>query len=88
MTKGTIIIAKGITSSDMPNVAPPRENIKNNSGSASLSSPLVFLIKAWIPASIAPVFIIIPKEPPTTKINATIPTAEPYLSPVTRPSKT
>lgn len=39
-----------------------------------------------MPASMAPVFIMIPKAPPTTSIKATIPTAEPYLSPETRPS--
>ena len=88
MTNGTITIENGITSSAIPNVAPPNEKAKNNSGKAKRSSPLVLLINAYIPASIAPVRIIIPKAPPTTRINAAIPTADPYLSPDTSPSKT
>ena len=82
-----MIIAKGMTSSAIPKVAPPSEKTKKIIGKARRSRPLVLLIKAKIPASIAPVAIIIPNDPPTTKIKATIPTAEPYLSPEAKPSK-
>ena len=88
ITNGTMTIEKGITSSAIPKVAPPNEKAKNKSGKANRSNPRVLLIKAKIPASIAPVFIMIPNAPPTTKINAAIPTAEPYLSPETNPSNT
>ncbi len=88
ITKGTMTIENGMTSSAIPKVAPPNEKAKNNNGNAKRSNPRVLLINAKIPASIAPVCMIIPNAPPTTKISAAIPTADPYLSPETNPSKT
>ncbi len=81
-------MANGRASSPIPNIAPPKENSTNSTGTNKNSFPCVLEIIFMIPASTAPVFSTIPKAPPITNKNATIPTADPHLSPLTKPSNT
>ena len=85
---GTRIITKGIDSSPMPKIAPPKENRVIKIGIRRISFPWVRSITRMIPLSTAPVRRTIPKAPPTTRIKAMIPTAVPFLSPVVMPSNT
>ncbi|MPN15525.1 hypothetical protein SDC9_162859 [bioreactor metagenome] len=87
ITIGTMIMVKGIASSPMPNTAPPSAKSAKSTGISKASVPLVLLIIFNIPASTAPVLSTMPKAPPTTNINAIMPTEVPHLSPFTRPSK-
>ena len=88
MNIGTRIITNGMASSPMPNTAPPRENSTVRIGTRKISLPFVMLMTRMIPPSTAPVLSTIPNDPPTTRINAMIPTAVPFLFPVVRPSNT
>jgi len=71
----------------MPKTAPPREKRKKSTGIISVSMPFVFFIMRFMPDSIAPVRRTMPKAPPTMRMKATTPTADPHLSPETSPSK-
>ena len=85
---GARIMTKGRASSPMPNTAPPRENSVIRMGISRISRPFVMAITLIIPASTAPVRRTIPKDPPTTRIKAMMPTAVPFLSPTVIPSNT
>ena len=88
MNIGTRIITKGMASSPMPKMAPPRENSVMRSGIRRISRPFVIAMTRMIPLSTAPVLKTIPKAPPTTRIKAIMPTAVPDLLPTVIPSNT
>lgn len=61
--------------SAMPNVAPPSENMSIVSGMSMISRFLSSETTLFMPASIAPVPLIIPNAPPMMKIRNMMPAA-------------
>ena len=63
---------KAIVSSDIPKLVPPSENKNIRTGININSFPFNFDTTEAIPASSAPVFVVIPKNPPINKTNMAI----------------
>ena len=63
---------KAIVSSDIPKLVPPSENKNIRTGININSFPFNFDTTEAIPASSAPVFVVIPKNPPINKTNMAV----------------
>ena len=77
---------KAIVSSAIPKLVPPSENKNIRTGININSLPFSFDTTEPIPASSAPVFVVIPKNPPinNTNIAMSIESLRPFIGAITK----